>query len=194
MKRRFKLITSIASLTAAVALTVAGVYAAAIRQVDITGSVSFTAQNVDATVVVEEGSALTEGAIVLAQVGTDVVFVSNPAVQTPVNGDVALGLEALDDDTLVYQYQISITNNSAKVLFYVITVNEGTFPAGVATDVTETDAVADYVAGELDGEIAAGNTVTLTVTYTVTPSQVTTASFAAVNFGANVDLATTNQA
>ena len=56
MKRKFKLLTSVASLCLAVALMAFGVYAAATPKVTISGSVSFNATNVFATVTVYAGT------------------------------------------------------------------------------------------------------------------------------------------
>lgn len=53
MKRKFKLLTSVASLCVAVALMAFGVYAAATPEVKLSGTVSFTAENVIADVIVK---------------------------------------------------------------------------------------------------------------------------------------------
>ena len=61
MKRKFKLLTSVASLCLAVALMAFGVYAAATPKVTISGTVSFNATNVFATVTVYAGTGAESG-------------------------------------------------------------------------------------------------------------------------------------
>ena len=56
MKRKFKLITSIASLGLSLALMVVGVFAAATPQITVDGTVSFAAENVFATITGVKGT------------------------------------------------------------------------------------------------------------------------------------------
>lgn len=112
MKRKFKLITSVASLCLAIALMVGGVFAATNPTVAINGSVSFTAtKHVYATVSLkEEGDADFGGAqstdAATAQ-GTELAFSLDSA---------NLAMEAGD---LTYQYEVKIVNNSVVADLYV---------------------------------------------------------------------------
>ena len=69
MKRKFKLITSVASLCLAVALMAFGVYAASKPTVTVSGTVSFSAEKVMADVTVTKGAAGTEAGITYAADG-----------------------------------------------------------------------------------------------------------------------------
>lgn len=70
MRRKVKLITTIASLTAAIALLMFGVYAAANRTVNVSGTVSFEATRLNVSVSVYEANATTIVDDVASQVGT----------------------------------------------------------------------------------------------------------------------------
>lgn len=119
MKRKFKLITSIASLTAAVALLAVGAFAAGSRNIDVIGTVRFTAENVDATIEVFEGYA--------AKAGDTVDYGEGPNGEGPI-GEVVFransggnqaweevklgeyGEITLNDSRHVYSYKITVTN------------------------------------------------------------------------------------
>lgn len=190
MKRKFKLVSSIASLSLAVLMLAAGVFAAAqTRQVELAGSVAFTAQNVRATIEVTEGSALTEGAIALGNAQTHNFYVAGDAqyvdsATSQAGEDFAL-TPALNDDAYVYQYQIVITNNFTDKDIYATLSLVGT--TGLPTGLT--------VATEVDGlsatrvAIGAGLSKTVVVTYTVNVDEATT--IAATNIGALVSLFST---
>lgn len=189
MKRKYKLITSIVSLTAAVALLVFGVYAAATRTVDITGTVSFTAQNVAATVTVSEGLAPTAGQLSLTDVGAKAFTVGSTANQDGL--DVSLN-PSLTDQDLVYRYQIVVANDftTAELHASFTVLTETTRDAALARVVT-LDGVTVDPATELDDvTIAAGESVTLILTYSLdaasAPQTLT------MSIGTAVKLATTS--
>ena len=195
MKRKFKLITSIASLTAAVALLAVGAFAAGTRNVDVSGSVSFTALNVDATVTVYEGSALTVAALGDITAGAPVavngeqVFVSGAAAEQD-GLAVTLGLEALDDDTLVYQYAIKVENDGAAAMWVRFTVEADSvvLPAGITRNIVA-PANSQNVTGV---SVASGASIVLLVTYEVTPSALESASIPEFTFSSFVEMATTS--
>lgn len=114
MKRRFKLLASIASLTAAVALLVVGVLAATPRTFSVDGTVSFEASNIAATVVVSERHGTDEWAVVKTLVYTvdGMVTVDGGAPEAQLTltfEDLLTG--TLSDTVLTYEYKIDVTNN-----------------------------------------------------------------------------------
>lgn len=110
MKRKFKLLTSVASLCLAVALMAFGVYAAAAPKVTISGTVQFTATNVFADVEVYKyvgPSAIAAGDASWTKVGDTISFTN---LSNPENTAVALAVNNLNDTNLVFQYKIVVTN------------------------------------------------------------------------------------
>jgi hypothetical protein len=116
MKRKFKLITAIASLTAAIALLMFGVYAATARTVNISGTVSFSATNVNAVVEVYQTTGDEYGDPILTlDYAINGDFVATTEFEGGVGGYdeyTATGLLniSLSDSVLVYKYKIKITN------------------------------------------------------------------------------------
>ena len=113
MKRKFKLITSVASLCLAIALMVGGVFAATNPTVAINGSVSFTAtKHVYATVSLKE-----EGDTDFGEAQ------STDAATTPDNKVLSFTLDsenlAMEAGDLTYQYEVKIVNNSVVADLYV---------------------------------------------------------------------------
>ena len=104
MKRKFKLITSIASLGLSLALMVIGVYAAATPQISVEGTVSFAAENVFATISGVKG---TGASTTWATALEDVVY----EVGTEDAQAMAVGEIVLSDAITTGGYQITITSN-----------------------------------------------------------------------------------
>ena len=188
MKRNFKLITSIASLSAAVALLVFGVYAAATRTVDITGTVSFTAQNVAATVTVSEDLAPTAGGLTLADIGAKQFTVGSTANQDGL--DVSLN-PTLTDTDLVYRYQIVVTNDftTADIHVSFTVAAEATRDPALAREVTLDGTPVDPATALGDVTIAAGASATVVLTYTLDAASAPQTLTMAI--GTSVKLATT---
>ena len=211
MKRKFKLITSVASLCLAVALMAFGVYAAANPTVTVTGSVAFSANNVYATVNAIGGKAADADSWTGASLGDEVRFIagtSSPekaafAIVTETGDGKAANTAYLDDANTYYQYQLTIksdfaTDSAAKIKVNVSKVPAITDVTGVeckvsykvvaADGTTEVKAATDVTtAGALDTQIAAGQTMTITVYVKVTPASAP-ASLAATDIGLTLDL------
>ena len=106
MKRKFKLLTSVASLCLAVALMAFGVYAATAPKVTISGTVSFNATNVFATVTVYAGTGDEAGWDVVETLTYDATQGEDaPTVQIP-----AEKLQ-LNDTTTTCGYKVVIRND-----------------------------------------------------------------------------------
>lgn len=122
MKRRIRFVTSVASLMLAMVLMMAGVWAAANRQVAISGTISFSSSSVSATITVYESthaSSFTLPSTNVAAVGTDIVF----ALGGNQDGrDVTL-TPALSDTVTKYTFIVKI---------------QGNFPAGSGSDIDVT--------------------------------------------------------
>ena len=183
MKKRVKLLTTIASLCLAVALMAFGVYAATTHTVAITSKVSFEVTDVYATIT----GNVTLGAAGQAGVtqGTDY----SAKTYTGTNPMVPLTTEALaawtvDDiafttanDQIVYT--LTVVNNSADDsdayvnLSAVLADVTGTTKAATYTTNNETGAVtgADYTAGT-DVKLESGKQVVFTLTRTLTDKTV----------------------
>lgn len=173
MKRKFKLLTSVASLCLAVALMAFGVYAATQPKVTITGSVTFQANNVFASVEVYKyvgASAIAADGTGWTKVGETLSFNNKDNTDKT----AAIGEMALNDTNLVAQYKIVVKNNFSdkttdKVYCKVAvpTANGDGLPTGVtfaddptakAGEATTTDFV--YVATYTVDPAAAGTTFT----------------------------------
>lgn len=179
MKRRFKLIASIASLTAAVALMAFGVFAAGTRSINVTGTVGFVATNVDATVVVSEDSAANAGAISVAGISTQ-TFVSNGGNQ--VGTEVTLTPNLGDDaGNYVYRYTIEVTNDGQSTIYadWAVVADDAGTTAGI-TRTADADAT--------NAAIAPGATLTYTVTYEVDVAAMTGNSITLAGVGASITL------
>lgn len=104
MKRKFKLITSIASLCLALVLMVFGVYAAATPQITISGTVSFAAEHVFATITGVKGTGASTGwATTLQEIE---YTVNTEEAQT-----MAVGEIALSDAVTTGGYKITVTSD-----------------------------------------------------------------------------------
>lgn len=119
MKRKFKLITSVASLCLAVALMAFGVYAASKPTVTINGTVSFSAEKVMADVTVTKGSAADEAALAYAADGIKLGAVA---------GNVA-SLTAADNADKVFN-DVSVALNDTTTVAGIKVVIKNTFAAG----------------------------------------------------------------
>ena len=129
MKRKFKLVTAIASLTAAIALLMFGVYAAGVRTVDVTGTVSFAATNVQATVTVYSNKAAT----VATTDNEEGTYSFTDTTTNTVGGDITGVDVTLGDDDYTWSYLVVITNTF------------GTGGASVAVSVVPPTAPAEWV-------------------------------------------------
>ena len=128
MKKKFKLLTSIASLGLALAVMAFGVFAATAHQVDITSSIKFEANNVNVSIsVVESAPAAT----------IDYSGEAKTASVTTGDGLVELSEKAAMDDTKVkYGYQVTITNlGGTKVAFAVVVTPDNDSLTGVTVTV-----------------------------------------------------------
>lgn len=186
MKRKFKLITSVASLCLAVALMAFGVYAATAPTVTVNGSVSFTASNVLASYKVEQDPARTaEAAAAWATKGEGSFTTTTETANA--NPTVTLDELKLDDVKLTASYRMTITSDfaagsSAKVIVKVTTapaeVNENGITEHVEYSKT---AIAEGVnAGGY--ELAAGEELVITYTITINPAVASTFGAGARNF------------
>lgn len=117
MKRKFKLITSVASLCLAIALMAFGVYAAANPTVTVTGSVTFSATHVYADVYadVADAAVAKDGALTFDYQGVDATQFRNEATSTKDYG--TLTMPAINDMNVKSAYQVRIVDkaSSAKV-------------------------------------------------------------------------------
>lgn len=117
MKRKFKLITSVASLCLAIALMAFGVYAAANPTVTVTGSVTFNATHVYADVYADVANAAVakDGTLAFDYDGVDATQFRNEAISTKDYG--TLTMPAINDMSVKSAYQVRIKDaaSSAKV-------------------------------------------------------------------------------
>lgn len=184
----------------AIVLMMAGVYAAATRQVAITGTISFTSSNVAATITVYESTTATTFTLPSTNasiVGTDLVF----AIGGNQDGrDVAL-TPALSDTVTKYTFIVKV---------------QGNFPAGSGSDIDVTLVAPTLPAGTSGwlalthsgaataptGHVASGTTAATTTiagngayyytfTYTANPAAAP-ASASALSFNASVTLSRGN--
>lgn len=181
MKRKFKLLTSVASLCLAVALMAFGVYAAARPTVSITGTVTFQAKNVFADVEVYKyvgASKIEADGDGWTKVEDTISFDNTDNAGKTVN----IGELGLDDTNLVAQYKIVVKNTfTAKDtdIVYVkvaqATAN-GSLPTGV-----------NFEESPNEGQATTAEYVYV-ATYTVTPEEAG-ATFDAINLtGAQVTI------
>lgn len=178
MKRKFKLITSIASLTAAVALLAVGAFAAGQRNVDVTGIVRFKAQNVNALIQVFDGYAAKAGGTVdygEGEGGKGPIGVVEYKVVEGEQGseedDVLLGDDGeieLNDSRHKYSYKIKVTNTFKPGGYSILAVFSGFYPE-IADGVTIT---APTTTADTSVVIDAGESHEFIVTVTVDPTQV----------------------
>ncbi len=179
MKRKFKLITSVASLCLAVALMAFGVYAATAPSVTVTGSVSFAASNVLASYKVEQAeAAATLGEYVEKGKGSFTTTTSEA------DGAVTVALDELklDDVKLTASYRFTITSDfsadsAAKVVVKV------TAPAELGKDgITEDVTYSVTANAEGNYELAGGENLVVTYTITVDPAVASSLAVTARNF------------
>lgn len=165
MKRKFKLLTSVASLCLAVALMAFGVYAAAQPKVTITGQVSFNATNVFATVEVWAGTGAQDK-------WTKVKTLTYDATQGNAEETVEIpaaepgNVMNLTDTVTTCGYKVVITNNftgTAK-LNIAITDADITAKAGWTFGTVGED-------GKTETGLAAGDSHTWGRTFTVDPAE-----------------------
>lgn len=181
MKRKFKLITSVASLCLAVALMAFGVYAATAPSVTVNGSVSFAASNVLASYKVEEHAAATEIAEASYTVNKEGSFTTTTS---DVDGAVTATLSELklNDVNLTASYRFTIksdfaADSAAKVVVKVTAPDE--VNAGGITEHVEYSKTA---AASGNYELAGGENLVVTYTITVDPAVASTFAAEARNF------------
>lgn len=180
MKRKFKLITSVASLCIAIALMAFGVYAASAPKLTVSGTVSFGANNVYATVALQKGTGASLEGISLSDVAvTNNKWEAGTSESDPqATADVTA---TLNDTETAYKYVVTITSDfdassSAKVKGTVASVPSIT-TEGLATGAA-TLTVTYSVNGEDKGTLSAGDvfeidgakTAVITVTYVIDPA------------------------
>ena len=112
MRRKFKLLTTIASLTAAIALLMFGVFAAANRTVNVTGTVTFEATRLNVSVSVYEANAMTVTDDAGSQVDTTINLQDVTEATTFNLGSIAdLALsDAVGAENQTYSYLIKFEN------------------------------------------------------------------------------------
>ena len=196
MKKKFKLLTSIASLGLALALGVFGVLAATNQTVTITNTVDFEAtKNVKAIVSLAQpsltGATLKSGS--LAEAKSVDFDGTEPADENTAwaLGDLEFVANAGNTGTIVYSYTVTISNeaeatDSAKTLVVSVTVPaEKAYAAGsYGIEVTTTGDLA------LDGTTVSGDiAITEDATYTVQITIDANASIGdAVSLGSTISL------
>lgn len=178
MKRKFKLITSVASLAVAISLMMLGVAAAVERTVPVTGTVTFTATQVSATVSIYQAY----GPNVLTDIDEKNIVIEGIEFvaglqQTPVNESIKVGegfqLSDEQPEKLSYTYWFKITNDFEETGSSITaTINvTGTMPAGVTREPQ----------GKIT--IAPGVTETIKITFSVNIAETAT--------GTPIDLSST---
>lgn len=183
MKRKFKLITSVASLCLAVALMAFGVYAATAPSVTVNGSVSFTASNVLASYKVEQNLAKTKDA--------DDAWTSKGEgkfITTTADADAAktVGLDELklDDVKVTASYRMTIVSNfdatSKATVKVAVGLPEMATKDGVTEEVTYEDETGRNLVAVEGAYVLAGGE-TLVVTYTITIDPAIASTFAVEN-------------
>ena len=163
MKKKFKLITSVASLCLALTLMVFGVHAATAPQITVSGSVSFTATNVLATITGVKG---TGESSTWATTLTEIEY----GLNTEDAQTMAVGEIALTDLIATGGYKITITSDfdpssATKVLI------TSTLPATITgTGYTITfEGDSNWTTATTTG-LTGGQSATVTVTATVNPA------------------------
>ncbi|MGI5842190.1 MAG: hypothetical protein ACOX6H_02725 [Christensenellales bacterium] len=173
MKRKFKLITAVASLSLAIIFLGMGIYAAATdRQIGVTGTITITAERVAATVIVQQRYGTTGNYNAIgAPIQYQLTGEANQARGTKQLGDN--GAIALSETVVVYSFQIVITNDFAAAV--KIGVNPKTVSVGennsyltISQDVKLGESTPTLTNGMY--EVPAEQVLTMTYTYTVNPA------------------------
>lgn len=182
MKRKFKLITAVASLSLAIIFLGMGIYAAATdRQVGINGTITIKAERVAATVTVKQKY----GNDAFAPIGSAIQFKidseANQARGTKQLGD-AEGKIALSEAQTVYAFQVSIKNDFTQEVSIGVklgTADLGANQAGFAVQQSFKIGATDQTPDETNGFVVAkGETLDMTFTYTITPANLPGGSIA----------------
>jgi len=202
MKRRIKFFTSVASLTLAMFLAMTGVWAAATRQVAITGTLTFSSSNVSATIKVYQSTAASTFGLPssnVEQVGTDLEF----SITGNQDGrDVTLS-PALNDTTTKYTFIVMVqggfpAGSSSKI---DIDLTAPTLPSGGAgwLTLTHSGSATAPTAPVASGTTAADITINgnaayyYTFTYTADPTKAPQSS-GNLSFNCKVTLSRVNAA
>lgn len=163
MKRKFKLITSVASLCLALTLMIFGVHAATAPQITVSGSVSFSASNVLATITGVKGTGASTGWTTTL---TEIEYtVGTEDAQTMAVGDISL-----TDAIPTGGYQITVTSdfNASSASKLMITSTLPSTITGTGYTVTfEGDT--NWTTATTTG-LTGGQSATVTVTVTVDPA------------------------
>lgn len=195
MKKRFKLIMSVVSLSLAFFVTLLGVYAAGQRSVAVTGTISFTSSLVRATVVVQKTNALQSEPTDANFTAVGTPFDFKPDVQT--GPDYALGDTGLNDTNVIFAYRILITNNQlqggedgSSDIYIKFTLPTG-LPSYLTLNTSFTGAGVTAVENQTNVyKVTRGSTITFTLTFTIDPANAPTRD-AGIDIGCAVRLATT---
>lgn len=131
MRRRIKFVMSVASLTLAMFMAMFGVWAAATRQVAITGTITFTSENVLATITVYEFTSTASGTFSM-----------------PAQNKAEKQFTETNQDSLDVSLTPNLTDTDVKYTF-IIKVVSG-YTAGVASKI-EATLVAPTVPGTATG-------------------------------------------
>ncbi len=202
MKKRFKIITTVASLCLAVALMAFGVYAAANSTFTVTSSVSFTSQVAVTWGLTTEGGAEANTHVtgytkeVTADLGSTKDTTDGAATSAVIEkeiGDLAFG--AADDDEKTITYTITAYNPSDSTAITVTctsatlpTHNNVTVTVANSVEDTENSEIATGKAATLDGfsaTVAAGDTLTITITCTIEDTAIAVANNNTLNVTLN---------
>lgn len=175
MKRKFKLITSVASLCLAVALMAFGVYAASKPTVTINGTVSFSAEKVMADVTVTKGSAADEAALTYAadgiKLGAVAGNVANLTAADNANKEFNDVNVELNDTTTVAGIKVVIKNTFATGSKSTVKITAATLPstteAGVTVSIKNGEAAWD---GTTEIVLNAQQEATITIIVKVDPA------------------------
>ena len=177
MKKRVKLLTTIASLCLAVALMAFGVYAATNITATVTNTVSFTAtENVKATLTYSTSltnATLEEGAAYTNKTDEEwAVLVGKPTEEVDVLPLGDLTFEQTSEANIVYTYTITITNNAkAGDAFQYLLVELTTDPTDPGTDYGYTVVVEGAFASTTKAIVNPGDaSINYTVKITINPA------------------------
>lgn len=201
MKKRFKIITTVASLCLAVALMAFGVYAAANSTFTVTSSVSFTSQVAVTWGLDTEGGAAGNTHVTgyTKEITADKEATTDDATGaliTKTIGDLAFGAATNEEKTITYTITAHNPSGSTAI---TVTCTSVTLPTHDNVTVTVANAVedgestvsaADALTTAFSATVAAGDTLTITITCTLEDTAIAVAN----NNTLNVTLSATSAA
>lgn len=179
MRRKVKLITTIASLTAAIALLMFGVYAAANRTVNVSGTVTFEATRLNVDVSVFEANAMTVADIAGSQVGATTNLQDVTEATTFNLGSVAeLSLsDAIGAENQTYSYLVKFvshytaTTSKVTITYTAPTGQPNWITLKSVSAVSETAPEAATIDAANDIDLNSGETVYYLLTFSIDPAK-----------------------